>query len=206
MTVDHATRNAAAAPEAETPERRTTPRQVPAMPGAGRIAVHAMPRPAPVTTKGRCTCGGRGGLCPACRARATAEARGAYFDTPPPQLSGAPFMVQRAPAEGAAPTSEPAPAGGGLLIEDDAAPAPGKRKKSDFLATVKQQICAAVDSELAAVGRSSAGCPYVEFWLAFYGGRTAAQIERALLRYAPSAAGAQSACVARLQPGPGRES
>src|SRR5581483_5202712 len=41
-----------------------------------------------------------------------------------------------------------------------------------------------VDAELRPSGRSSADCPYLARWLAFYRTRSALQIERAIQRYA----------------------
>ena len=47
--------------------------------------------------------------------------------------------------------------------------------------------------ELSRAGRSADGCPFLEKWLAYYEGRPATHLERAIRRYAPAAAGASKA-------------
>jgi hypothetical protein len=55
--------------------------------------------------------------------------------------------------DAAAPTTSP-----GLLVEDDAKElSPGQMRKSDFLADMHTEVCAAANAELAAVSRSTAG-------------------------------------------------
>jgi len=82
----------------------------------------------------------------------------------------------------------------GLIAEDDASElTEGQMHKSDFLTQVQFAIAAAADAELAAVGRSSAGCPYIERWMAYYGARSGKHAERALRRYVPEAAGIANA-------------
>ncbi len=81
-----------------------------------------------------------------------------------------------------------------LIVEDDAPSlAPGQMKKSAFLDLLQADVCATADAELAAVGRSSKSCPYIENWLAFYRGQSSSHIEQALIKYAPEAAGATTA-------------
>src|SRR5262249_18428015 len=101
------------------------------------------------------------------------------------------------PARAAAPSEErtPSPAAttGGLIVEDDAVAMPGQMRKSDFLEAAKMESCRAADEALAEVGRDTDGCPYVERALARYSDQPAAQIERAVLRFAPRARGATEA-------------
>jgi Domain of unknown function (DUF4157) len=79
----------------------------------------------------------------------------------------------------------------GLIVEDEApSHNPGQMKKSVFLDLLEADICAIADAELAASGRSSANCPYIAKWMAFYRNQSSAHIERALLKYAPETAGA----------------
>jgi len=111
------------------------------------------------------------------------------------------------PAAAAAPTAEPATAapaaepaaaetatGGGLIVEDETTElGSGQMRKTQFLDQLRAEVCAAADAELAAVGRSTEGCPYVERWINHYRTRPAQYVERALRRYAPDAVGVTSA-------------
>ncbi|WP_431257230.1 eCIS core domain-containing protein [Roseateles chitinivorans] len=80
-----------------------------------------------------------------------------------------------------------------LLVADDVNASPGQMRKGEFMAALRAGICAAVDAALAGTGRDSEGCPWIEHWLGYYETRDAVDIERALLRYAPEAAGVPSA-------------
>jgi hypothetical protein len=117
------------------------------------------------------------------------------------QLSSLSSRIQRAAKEGGATQPDlqaredahrgPIP---GLIVEDGApVSSPGQMKKSAFFALLEADICATADAELAAVGRSTKSCPYIEKWLAFYRDQSAAHIERALIKYAPEAAEATTA-------------
>jgi hypothetical protein len=66
-------------------------------------------------------------------------------------------------------------------------------RRSEFLNQLEASVCAVADQELARVGRTTKGCPYIKKWIGFYRLRTSQHIERALVRYAPEAAGATSA-------------
>src|SRR4029077_15257664 len=82
----------------------------------------------------------------------------------------------------------------GLLIaEDEGNAGPGQMRKSEFLAALRVEICASVDDAMSDTGRDSKGCPWIDHWLGYYAGRSAAQVERALRRYAPEAATATTA-------------
>jgi hypothetical protein len=81
-----------------------------------------------------------------------------------------------------------------LLVEDEASElSPGQMKKSEFLDALRAAVCAAADAELAAVGRSTEGCPYIEYWIGYYGTRSGDYIERAIRKYAPETAGVTAA-------------
>lgn len=81
-----------------------------------------------------------------------------------------------------------------LIVEDAADEVgPGQMRKGEFIDELRGAICEAADAELAAVGRSTAGCPYVEYWLGYYRTRSARQGEQALRRYAPEAVAATNA-------------
>ena len=103
---------------------------------------------------------------------------------------------------GAAPASEPAattevPAGepqsGALIVEDDTSPGPGQMSKSAFLDELRTSACAVADAELAAVGRSTEGCPYIERWISYYRTKDSSHVERAIRKYAPETASVTSA-------------
>ncbi|CAN7510878.1 DUF4157 domain-containing protein [Variovorax sp. LjRoot84] len=104
-----------------------------------------------------------------------------------------------APAETSVAEAETAPAvarrdaASDLLAEDDADAAGDRMRKSEFMAALRAQVCATVDAGLRGTGRDSQGCPWIDHWLGHYEGRSAAQLERAILKYAPEAASAASA-------------
>jgi len=123
---------------------------------------------------------------------------------------GAVRVIQRAPLEQAGATGPaggaaaaavdarttpgrgPAPAG--LIVEDNAAQSsPGQMRRTEFLNQLESAVCAVADQELARVGRTAKGCPYIKKWIGFYRMQTSQHVERALVRYAPEAAGATSA-------------
>jgi hypothetical protein len=66
-------------------------------------------------------------------------------------------------------------------------------RKSEFMATLRVEVCATVDAALTGTGRDSQGCPWIDHWFGYYEGRSASQIERSLHRYAPEAAGVSTA-------------
>jgi hypothetical protein len=123
-------------------------------------------------------------------------------------LSRTPPLIQRAVAdentaeteaasgtttepETAAPEETPAR---GLIVEDDASEvAPGQMRKSEFLDELRATVCAAADAELAAAGRSTEGCPYIERAFERYRNFSGSKLERGLRRYAPETAGATAA-------------
>jgi len=102
-----------------------------------------------------------------------------------------------APEARAADASSVAPARGPeqetrLLAEDDAEATQGRMHKGEFLALLRGEVCAAVDGVLKESGRDSQGCPWIDHWFGYYASRGAAQVERALHRYAPETRGASS--------------
>jgi hypothetical protein len=169
--------------------------------GAGTIPP-AGREPAPAAQ--RCACGGVAGPdgeCARCRSRRLAAARrasgnGRISAQAAPHLRTRPAL-QRMPTNGArltTATSEQAGSSAALIVEDDVASvAPGQMQKSRFLAELRVAVCAAAEEVLAATARTTAGCPYLEFWFGYYARRDAAQIARAINRYAPEAASARSA-------------
>jgi hypothetical protein len=74
---------------------------------------------------------------------------------------------------------------GGFLVDDEAAPpGPSQMRKSEFLSELQSSACASADAELARVGRSTEGCPFVEQAIGRYRTMPAARVEQAIRRYA----------------------
>ena len=138
----------------------------------------------------KCACGG---TCSKC----SEEEEGRQ--APRLQLSPISSRVQRAGTGAATRAARDLPEGDrtttrGLIVEDEALiTRPGQMKKATFFSVLEHDVCATADAELAAVGRSSKSCPYIENWLAFYREQGAQHVERAILKYAPEAADAISA-------------
>ena len=116
-----------------------------------------------------------------------------FADTPvfPGGPSPAPHMVQRTSiVEGIAMVTglDRERERGGLLVDDDVEKlATGQMRKREFFPELRTMVHATAERELSRVGRSAADCPYLEKWLAYYEGRPAAHLERALRRYARAA-------------------
>jgi len=82
----------------------------------------------------------------------------------------------------------------GLIVEDGAARTqPGQMARSEFLAALRTAVHTVADQGLARAGRDSIGCPAIAFSFGWMQGRPAAQIEKAIRRWAPEVAGAYSA-------------
>jgi hypothetical protein len=74
-----------------------------------------------------------------------------------------------------------------LLVDDNSEVGPGQQPKSQFLATLRAEVCATVDAALEGTGKDSHGCPWIDHWLGYYETRGASEVERSLRRYAPEA-------------------
>ncbi|VTU28745.1 eCIS core domain-containing protein [Variovorax sp. RA8] len=115
---------------------------------------------------------------------------------PKAPAAGAPTQARVAEAD-AAPAAAPRGAASSLIAEDkDEAQAEltgGRMRKREFMAALRANVCATVDAGLSGTGRDSQGCPWIDHWLGYYEERSAAQLERAILKYAPEAASAASA-------------
>ncbi|HSD82554.1 MAG TPA: hypothetical protein VLG46_01770, partial [Anaerolineae bacterium] len=99
----------------------------------------------------------------------------------------------RGPEPATAETSAGETSIGGLIVEDDVSPGPGQISKDAFLNELRASACAAADAELAAVGRSTGGCPYVERLIGYYRTKSSEHLERAMRKYAPETAGVTKA-------------
>lgn len=85
------------------------------------------------------------------------------------------------------------PAGGFIVSDDGAELAPGQMRKSEFMAAVRVAVCATADEGMKSTGQTSDACPYIEYWINYYGDRDAEQVECAARRFAPETVLAQSA-------------
>jgi Domain of unknown function (DUF4157) len=72
---------------------------------------------------------------------------------------------------------------GTYLVDDDAQPATGQMRKTEFLDELQSSSCIAADAELARVGRSTEGCPFIERAFSRYRTMPAARVEQAIRRY-----------------------
>src|SRR5437879_11530596 len=82
----------------------------------------------------------------------------------------------------------------GLIVDDSADQlGPGQMKKSDFLAQLRDAVCATTEEALKGTIWSAAGCPWVDHWFGYYANRDSQQIERAIRRYAPETASVTAA-------------
>ncbi len=66
-------------------------------------------------------------------------------------------------------------------------------RKREFMQELRKAVCQSADESLQGTAWSSAGCPYIEHWLARYSQQDAQHIERAIRKYAPETAQAASA-------------
>jgi hypothetical protein len=119
---------------------------------------------------------------------------------PGPLARGAPGLQRKAaPGAEAEEAAEASPATtatpAGLIVADEAPGElmPGQLRRSEFLALLRDRVCATAAAALADTMWAPLGCPYIERWFDYYSGRDAAHIERALLRYTPEAARATDA-------------
>lgn len=80
-----------------------------------------------------------------------------------------------------------------LIVDDDVhLPEPGQVTKAVFLSDLRQEVAREADVELAGTGRSTADCPWIQYWIAYYEHRDAARLESDMRRYAPETVGAPS--------------
>jgi Domain of unknown function (DUF4157) len=81
--------------------------------------------------------------------------------------------------------AQPAAAAAGSAIVEDGSPlGPGQMHRSAFMAQVRALVTAMCNAQLAVVGRSSDGCPYIQRWLDYYDKQPAASLMRAIQLYA----------------------
>jgi hypothetical protein len=106
--------------------------------------------------------------------------------------SGAPVEVSAGNglAVSRAPVGEAGAAPGplGVIVEDGMPVGPGQVARAEFYREVAEEIRRAATEELAQTGHQAADCPYLAYWLDFYGKASAARLERVIQRYARPAA------------------
>lgn len=59
--------------------------------------------------------------------------------------------------------------------------------RAEFLDELRRAVLLAADTELAGTDWTAEGCPWIEYWLSYYGTRSAEHIEAAMRRFAPAA-------------------
>lgn len=121
-----------------------------------------------------CACGGGCSKCSTAVSRSAATEAGAGTGT-------------TAPAEGDV-------AEGGMsahLVDSD--PAPGQMTKDAFLSELQGAVTATASGILAPTGWTAENCPDLARWFAYYQDKDAGHVERAIHKYAPGTANAESA-------------
>lgn len=122
-------------------------------------------------------------LAPRLRRQIALDAWGA--EGVPPAAGGVRAQyVATAPVDPPAAPRAPTAAPYGTVVDDGLPVGEGQVARTAFLDRIAAAVTAAAEEELAKVGRTTADCPYIAHWLAYYRGRSAAEIERAIERYA----------------------
>jgi Domain of unknown function (DUF4157) len=107
-----------------------------------------------------------------------------------PATEQEPTPEEQAPAEAA--TEEKVAAT--LLVKDEAEQVgPGQMRKSEFLAALRDTVCATANEAMASTGQTTANCPWIDYWFDQALQKDAAYVEKALRKYAPETADAGSA-------------
>ena len=65
-------------------------------------------------------------------------------------------------------------------------PGPAQMEKGEFLDRVHDDVLQIAEAELPEPIFNVAGCPWVDHWVDYYRTRSAAELEDALVRYAPA--------------------
>src|SRR5262249_40431308 len=110
----------------------------------------------------------------------------------PAEAEAEPAQAQPEPAAAEA-ESGPAKAAPALLVDDTEGAGEGQMRKGEVMTALRESVCAAADEAMAATGSNTQGCPFVDYWFAYYEDKDAVHVERALRRYAPEAADAATA-------------
>jgi hypothetical protein len=133
--------------------------------------------------------------CPTCLEKESTEASPTTEPTaeeaePVPEATPTPPEPEPT-TESAAPEETPVP---GLIVEDSAAKlGPGHMRKSEFLAQLRTEVTRTAEAALAGTGRTTADCPYLNYWFGYYNRKDSVHIERAIHKYAPETKNSTSA-------------
>lgn len=79
-----------------------------------------------------------------------------------------------------------------LIVNEDESPNQWQIKKDDFLLALEKEVKAVADTVLASIQQTSDSCPYIPYWFDYYQSRSASNLFRAIVKFAPSAASAKS--------------
>lgn len=94
-------------------------------------------------------------------------------------------------------TEEPAPEETTIprLIAEDSTKTvgPGQMRRSEFLAQLRTEVTSTAEAALVGTGRTTAECPYLDYWFGYYSRQDSLYIERAIRRYAPETTHAATA-------------
>jgi hypothetical protein len=118
---------------------------------------------------------------------------------PPPappagSSNGSRPLLQRAAADQSIPATAPKVAAPGLIVDDEVQElADGQMHKTEFLDKLHAEVCNTAESALKPAGRTASGCPFIEKWITRMRGQTSRHVERAIRKYAPESAGANTA-------------
>ena len=86
------------------------------------------------------------------------------------------------------------PSATGLIVDDSATElSEGQMTKTQFLQSLRTEICNTIGPVLATVGQTTEDCPYLNYWLDLYQEKDAAHIERTAKKYAPDINDAKTA-------------
>src|SRR5262249_38720554 len=97
----------------------------------------------------------------------------------PAEARAEPGQGQPEPAAAEA-ESGPAKAAPALLVDDTEEAGEGQMRKGEFMTALRESVCAAADEAMAATGSNTQGCPFVDYWFAYYEDKDAVHVERAL--------------------------
>jgi hypothetical protein len=81
-----------------------------------------------------------------------------------------------------------------LIVEDsEELLESGQMRRSEFLAELQAAVCRSAEEALSGTEWTTGGCPYLNYWIAFYSRKDSRYIERAIRRYAPETSGVSGA-------------
>lgn len=81
-----------------------------------------------------------------------------------------------------------------LIVDDSATEvSEGQMKKTQFIASVRAEICRMIEPVLGSAGQTSDGCPFLAAWMDSYQKKDVAHIEQTVRKYTPDAASASTA-------------